>query len=72
MTKKFDAEYFFADDSVAHALTQYANGYKANALENMSLILRAYGLDGLIDAETALKVGLAHPLARLVTDPWAA
>ena len=70
MSKKFDTKYFFADDSVTTALEQYENGYKANAIENMRLILRAYGLDSLIDADYMLKIGLTHPLRRFITDPW--
>lgn len=62
MSKRFDINYFLGDESVKHALKQYEDGYRAGAKENMWIILRAYGLTDIVDAESVIKACIDHPL----------
>ena len=66
MSKRFDINYFINDDAVKSALEQYESGDVENAVHNMELITRAYGIASIINAESVLKACINHPLRNQV------
>lgn len=62
MSKRFDINYFLGDAAVKNSLEQYEGGDVENAIYNMELITRAYGIAELLDAESVLKACINHPL----------